>query len=252
MRTRPAAAELSAAEKRTNVGRERPRLSVIVPVGPGERAWPLLLTDLARQLPAESEVLLAAVGEEPADLRAVAPAFGASPRWLVTRPGRASQMNDAARIALGEFLWFLHADTRLPPAAFAALSARLAGSPDGLHYFGLRFADGPRLLRLNELGVALRCGLFGLPFGDQGFCLRRETFDRLGGFDESAPYGEDHLLVWSAKRHRVPLRRVPASAITSGRKYAEHGWARTTGRHVQLTIRQAAAEASRMIVGRRP
>jgi GT2 family glycosyltransferase len=160
-------------------------------------------------------------------------------------------MNDAARVARGEFLWFLHADTRLPPDAFAALSARLSRLTNGLHYFGLRFADGPRLLRLNELGVVLRCRLLGLPFGDQSFCLRRETFDRLGGFDESAAYGEDHLLVWSAKRNGVPLCRVPMTIRTSGRKYAERGWARTTWRHVRLTIRQATAEALRLF-GRQP
>lgn len=229
----------------------RPSLSIIIPVGPGEEAWAGLLSDLAGQAPEGYEVLLAAVepvpvGFDPASdgrLRV---------RWVTVRPGRAMQMNDAAREARGECLWFVHADTRLPATAVAALSERIAAHPTALDYFGLRFADGPRLLRLNEIGVALRSGLFGLPFGDQGFCIRRDLFFRLGCFDEAAAYGEDHLFVWTAKRNRVPLVQVPLALRTSGRKYARSGWAATTCRHVWLTVRQAVPQALRLVTGERP
>jgi hypothetical protein len=136
----------------------------------------------------------------------------------------------------------------LPEGAVAALLDSMRTHPDALHYFGLRFADGPRLLRLTEVGVAMRCVLFGIPFGDQAFCLPRRIFDRLGGFDEQVPYGEDHLFVWKARHAGVRLKRVHAIVGTSGRKYADHGWLRITLRHVVLTLRQALPAAVRCVV----
>lgn len=226
-------------------------LTVVVPVGPGERVWNALLADLAVQLPTDAEVLVAATEPAPSEFEAAFHEVDVRHRWLVTRVGRAAQMNDAVRAARGEFVWFLHADSRLPRDAVPVLLDRLTAEPGGLHYFGLRFTDGPWLLRLNEIGVGFRCRVFRLPFGDQGFCIRREAFERLGGFDESAPYGEDHLLVWAAKRAGVPVRRLPAAIATSGRKYAERGWAKTTWRHVRLTVRQAWGELLRGFDGGR-
>ncbi len=116
-------------------------------------------------------------------------------------------MNAAANKIKKPFLWFLHADSRLNARSLTSLESSLRAEPDGLHYFDLAFLpDGPRLMILNQAGVWLRSHLLGLPFGDQGFCLKRELFLKLGGFDETAPYGEDHLLVWAAKRRQNPAR----------------------------------------------
>ena len=40
-----------------------------------------------------------------------------------------------------------------------------------------------------------------MPFGDQGFCLKKETFWSLKGFlpGGEALGGEDHLFVWKAQ-----------------------------------------------------
>ena len=218
-------------------------LSVVVPLGPGETEGERLLNDLGEQLPETNEVILAVTGHTALPLSGRA-------KQVLTHPGRAAQMNDAARAGAGKFLWFLHADTRLPPGAVEALTRSLAAAPDALHYFGLRFHDGPAALRLNEIGVMVRSRLLGVPFGDQGFCLRRDLFHRLGGFDETAPFGEDHLLVWAARRNGVRLRRVPLAISTSGRKYAARGWSQTTFRHVRLTLRQAVPEAARLLRAR--
>ena len=55
---------------------------------------------------------------------------------------------------------------------------------EALYYFSLKFDDG-RILRLNSLGANLRSRLFSLPYGDQGFCLSKELFLRIGGFPEN-------------------------------------------------------------------
>jgi GT2 family glycosyltransferase len=73
----------------------------------------------------------------------------------------------------------------------------------------------------------------------------REVFERLGGFDPSHAYGEDHAFVWAARRAGVPVVAAGAPLYSSARKYAEHGWLRTTARHGWLTAVQAWREARR-------
>ena len=222
-----------------------PDVSVIVPIAAGETAWPDLLKNLAEVAPACREILLAGPAAPNADdLAACRRALGSTAvAWLETPLGRARQMNKAALQASGRFLWFLHADSRLDRRGVAKLARALAAAPEALHYFDLAF-EGRRfsLMTLNQIGVWFRCHGLGLPFGDQGLCLARKVFFEVGAFDESAPYGEDHLLVWQARRAGKELRCTGGRLWTSPRKYRERGWLKTTLRHQFLTYRQALPE----------
>jgi rSAM/selenodomain-associated transferase 2 len=213
-------------------------LSVIVPVAPDETQWCALLDDLAA-LPAPSEVIL---------VRAAHDELAIPSSWLQdlhirqiqSFPGRARQMNLGARLAGGRWLWFLHADTRLGATVLTALNQFLASEREALGWFDLKFRDdGPALTRLNARGARWRSRWLGLPFGDQGFVIPAAAFAQLGGYDETVRYGEDHLLVWAAHAHGLPLHPIGATLFTSARKYAAHGWLRTTLRHWLLTLRQA-------------
>lgn len=214
------------------------KLSVVIPVGPGEQAWRGLLPDLAG-LGTGTEILLVAppssapVPFDPAGYGLARPA-----RWIEAPAGRARQQNAGARAATGATLWFLHADSRLPRASVET-AMRFAGQ-EALGYFELRFRrDGPPLVRLNALGARIRSRWLGLPFGDQGMMLPRRSFIRLGGFDESLDAGEDHALVWAARRAGLPLVALDASIYTSARRYAQQGWLRTTLGHLRLSLQQA-------------
>jgi rSAM/selenodomain-associated transferase 2 len=213
------------------------RLSVIVPFAPDERAGDVLLAQLAA-LPAGCEVMLVRAGAGP---RRSPPADGRGVvfRECLTLAGRARQMNAGAAAARGAWLWFLHADSRLTDTTLAALFAFLAHGEDALGYFDLRFDDGPWLARLNAWCANRRARWLGLPFGDQGLVLPAAAFVRLGGYSETAAYGEDHLLVWRARAMKLPLRRLAAPLGSSARKYAAQGWARTTWQHVRCTAAQA-------------
>ena len=222
-----------------------PRLSVVIPVGPGDTAWRELLAQLGPQLRPETEVLVAATIPEPPEFATLRPAIVAPAywRWMVGPPGRALQQNHGATATGGDFLWFLHADSRLPPNALSVLRERLSSDPTALWYFDLRFLhDGPQLMWLNALGARVRSRLLGLPFGDQGLALSRRAFERLGGFREDLPYGEDHILVWAARRSGLRLRPVGCALYTSARKYQQQGWLGTTITHLRLTWRQALPE----------
>jgi hypothetical protein len=160
--------------------------------------------------------------------------------------GRAIQLNAGACAADRAWLWFLHADSRLAAATLPALVVAATRAPDALGYFDLRFAaDGPPAVRLNELGAFVRSRVLGLPFGDQGFFLAADTFERLGGFDPRLTCGEDHALVWTARRAGVAVAPARAPLYTSARKYADGGWLATTARHLRLTAAQAWRGARR-------
>ena len=214
-----------------------PSLSVIVPLAPDEDRWSGLLEQLD-SLPRSSEVILVHARAQP---------LAGEPAPVCTRvsqlsspPGRARQQNLGAASARGEWLWFLHADSQLLPETLPALQRFINRGADALGYFDLVYGnDGPLLAWMNACGANLRSRWFKLPFGDQGLLLPARQFAALGGFDESAPYGEDHLLVWAARHARLPIVALGAPLQTSARKYASNGWLRTTARHLWLTLAQA-------------
>lgn len=216
-------------------------LSVIVPLAAGESAWRALVPQLTT-LRAVDELLLVAADDADPELAAklaALPAAGCPVRVLRAPRGRARQQDAGARAARGAWLWFVHADSGFDADVDAALSRALHG-PHALYYFDLRFAtDGPRRMRINDLGVRLRCRLFGLPFGDQALLLPAAVYRQLGGFEAEVGRGEDHALVWMAHAARVPVRPIGAVVTTSARRYAGAGWLHTTLMHLRLTLTQA-------------
>ena len=218
------------------------RLSVIVPVGPGDQLSPALQAQLA-QLPAAAQVCVVACDSGTGNAASVAPSGGqGGPRWHRLRSplGRSLQQNAGAAAAEGDWLWFLHADAALAESTLPALARFIAADVPALGYFDLHFlGDGPALMRLNAAGVWLRSHWLGLPFGDQGFLLPRALFNAVGGFDPATPRGEDHQLVWRVRRAGYSVRAVGAPLYTSARRYAARGWAKTTAGHLGETWRQA-------------
>lgn len=217
-----------------------PLLSVVVPVGPDDDIAPALRSQL-QQLPPACEVIeVRARSARPGAV--VSGAFGATPAWrLLHAPaGRACQQNHGAAAASGACVWFVHADSRFAAGTVAAALDFARSSAQALAYFDLRFVDdGPRWMWLNTVGAALRSRWLQLPFGDQGLLLRRADFMTLTGFRQDLAGGEDHDLVWRARRAGLPLRPLRQPLFTSARKYAAGGWARTTFAHLRATAAQA-------------
>ena len=219
-----------------------PGVALIIPVGPGDDSWRRLGTFL-KQLPEGMEQVLVGCEPSPQDWP---PGFE-HVRWIEADRGRAAQCNAGAEATQAEFLWWLHADSEPASDAWQALLAALRARPDALHWFRLRFSDGPRLGWLNAAGANWRSRRFGLPFGDQGLCLARASFRALGGFDRTLALGEDLALVMRAQRDGIALNEVAATISTSARRYARQGWLRTTLRHLWLTWRLARAERARWV-----
>ncbi len=220
------------------------KLSIIIPLGPHEDQLMPLLYDLAA-LKTEAEIILVSCGGEA--LLSNDKSF----KWIESAQGRAVQQNAGAKVAEGEFLWFLHADSRVLPQVVTKLEQSLKVAPYALHYFHLKFKkDGPWGMGFNEAGAWFRSQILRLPFGDQGFCLRKDIFMNMGGFSEDVAYGEDHLLVWTMRQAGFKLRCTGAALPTSARKYTAYGWGALTLKYQYLWIRQAAPEFFKLIAMR--
>ena len=90
-----------------------------------------------------------------------------------------------------------------------------------------------------------------MPFGDQGLCIRKDLFQSIKGFREDLPYGEDHVLVWTARQWHIELQPVGAMLYTSARKYKKYGWVKTTLIHQYLWMKQALPEWKKLRIGRK-
>ncbi len=206
-------------------------VSVIIPLAPGERAYPALLKDL-EVLSHKTEIIL--VTTEPLE-KTVSPNI----YIFQTQKGRAHQLNLGAEKASKQYLWFLHADSRISKKNILTLEKSLHSDHKTLFYFNLEFYEGPIWMILNTVGVWIRSHFLGIPFGDQGFCIQKTLFKRLGGFDEGASFGEDHLFIWKTKKEGIKLQCTSGWLKTSARKYQEQGWLKTTLNHMSLTFKQA-------------
>jgi rSAM/selenodomain-associated transferase 2 len=95
---------------------------------------------------------------------------------------RAAQLNAGARAATGDILWFLHADTQIPPDALDAISTALSNRHVVGGFFRIRIPQGRIIYRLTD-GFAHYAGLASnIRCGDHGLFCRRNTFKMVGGY----------------------------------------------------------------------
>jgi rSAM/selenodomain-associated transferase 2 len=134
--------------------------------------------------------------------------------------GRARQMNAGAAQATGKVLWFVHADTRLPPAAAERVASALAAGRSWGR-FDVRLSGRASLLRAVERAMNWRSRLSGICTGDQAMFVRRDVFQAAGGFPDIALM-EDIALSKRLKRYSRPAC-VPAAVTTSSRRWERQG-----------------------------
>jgi rSAM/selenodomain-associated transferase 2 len=142
--------------------------------------------------------------------------------------GRALQMNAGARASHGDALAFVHADT-IVPATFATDIASALSDPA---IVGGRFdvmLDATTLpYRVIGAMISLRSRISRTGTGDQAIFVRRDVFDRLGGFPE-LDLCEDLEFSRRLKRAgRVACLR--SRVTTSARRWNRDGVMRTVVR----------------------
>ena len=152
-----------------------------------------------------------------------------SVKVLTATGGRAVQMNAGARVATGEILLFLHADTILPPDFVKLVQGALypvAASVPVAGAFALSI-DAPQWqLRLVEWGANWRSRYGQMPYGDQAIFLTAKIFDRVGGFAELPIMEDFQLLRRLGELGRIEIVSTPV--VTSARRWLKRGIFQTT------------------------
>jgi len=199
------------------------RLSIILPVLDEAGGIAATLASLALLRAAGHELIIVDGGSRD---NTVALCQGAGCQVLGGTRGRARQMNAGAALAQGDVLLFLHADTQLP-AQTEVLVAQAVQRGALWGRFDVRIQGQSAMLPVIAALMNLRSRWSGIATGDQAMFVRRELFQRIGGFADQ-PLMEDIEL---SRRLRALGRpdclRQPVH--TSGRRWDTHGVWRTIG-----------------------
>ncbi len=171
-----------------------------------------------RQVLAEEGVLECLVVDGGSRDRTVARARAAGAQVLLENRGqRAAQMNAGAGKARGQWLLFLHADTRLSRGSLAQFGD-LRGVVGGA--FARRFAGKSLFLSVTCRLADWRGRRLGIFLGDQAIFVRRDVFDRLGGFRNLDAMEDLDFSLRMRRLGRTVLLVPPV--VTSARRF--RGW----------------------------
>lgn len=199
------------------------KISVIIPVLNERRCLPQTLADLQRQTWVY-EVIVADGGSTDGTREWLRQRRGV--RLVEASAGRGIQLNAAAKVATGDALLFLHADTQLPQDAVTQIESALASLHIAGGCFCVRFAScRPRSLGVVAAGINLRTVLTESATGDQAIFARRCVFEEIGGFHEW-PVFEDVDFVGRLKR-AGGFAVIRSRVIVSPRRHIRYGVFRT-------------------------
>ncbi|RMF42015.1 MAG: glycosyltransferase, partial [Deltaproteobacteria bacterium] len=228
-------------------------LSIIVPVLNEVEQLPTLLTTLQRQQDVDFELVLSDGGSKDGTTEraeALAGRFGHRLKLVRGPAGRGPQLNRGAAAARGEFLLFVHVDSRFADDRALRCSLDALRMEQELHrgrpvagHFRLRFADAPEsLLRaMSYWEIKARLHRFGCNHGDQGLLIARTDFQMLGCYPE-LPLFEDTLMAEQVKK-QGRLTLLPAELYTSARRFATEGLRqRHTLNAILMTCHQVGLE----------
>ena len=146
-------------------------------------------------------------------------------RLIVGPRGRARQMNDGAALASGDVLVFVHADTIVPPTFATDIELPLDDSRIAGGRFDIAFDVRSPALDVVATMISTRSRLMRSATGDLAIFVRREVFDRLGGYADIDLCEDVDFIRRMRRVGRLACLRAPV--ITSSRRWRSHGVART-------------------------
>ncbi len=190
------------------------KISIIIPTIDEANNLPLLLSDLSN-IQEEREILIIDCGskDKTADIASI---YGAKVYHSLER-NRGLQLDIGAKNAKGEWLIFLHADTRLTQNWFTKIKSVIEGDKNFIYYFKFKVNDKKIIYRFLEILVNFRSKLFKQPYGDQGLIIHRSIYLKNNGF-RKLPIMED-LDFFRRLNNKKDLKQLNLPILTSSRKW---------------------------------
>ena len=192
------------------------KISIIIPVLNEENNLPKILGTLRMFRNLGHEVIVVDGGSVDNSLSV---AYEGADAVVVSRPGRAAQMNHGAAVATGDVFLFLHADTVLPENAAYLISSLHGDSFWG--YFNIRLSGQKTIFRLIEWMINRRSSLSSIATGDQSIFVEKNLFNNINGFPE-IKLMEDIAISRLLKAVTAPMC-LPSKVLTSSRRWENNG-----------------------------
>ena len=143
--------------------------------------------------------------------------------------GRASQMNAGAKIACGDILWFLHADSVVELIGYEKMIQLMSSGEFIGGAFSLGISSNKRSLKLISFLATLRSKYLGLTYGDQGIFVQKKVFSRLGGYRNLSICEDMEFFKRLKKEGKIVI--LDEKASTSARRWLSEGIVFTTLRN---------------------
>ena len=193
------------------------KISIIVPVLNEEINLPNILSSLQSFRSKGHEVVI--VDGDSSDNSLLLAQEGAD-IVIVSKAGRALQMNSGAAVATGDIFLFLHCDTFLPDNALKLVASNYQKE----NYWGrfdVQLSSNKFVFRLIEQLMNLRSRLTSIATGDQAIFIDRKLFNHIGGFPEIALM-EDITISGLLKKQSSPVC-LKHKVISSSRRWENKG-----------------------------
>ena len=191
-----------------------PKFSIIIPTINEANNLPLLLSDLSI-INNEGEIVIVDCGSEDRTID-VAKIYGAKV-YKAEERNRGLQLDLGAKNSQGEWLIFLHADTRLTHNWFKTIKTILKGDKNFIYYFKFKINDKKLIYRLLEILVNFRSKYYKQPYGDQGLIIHRSIYLKNNGY-RRIPIMED-VDFFRRLQNKKDLKQLNFTIFTSSRKW---------------------------------
>lgn len=140
---------------------------------------------------------------------------------LNSPPGRARQMNVGADAAEGDILLFLHVDSQIARDSLPLIENEINEGGIIGGGFTHSFSNPDTFLKMASAFGNARTRATQIFFGDFGIFIRKDVFEKMGGYDE-LPFLEDVEFCKKAKKHGR-LGQIDRLIVTSPRRYHAKG-----------------------------
>jgi rSAM/selenodomain-associated transferase 2 len=144
---------------------------------------------------------------------------------IKSQMGRSFQMNAGAKVSKGNILWFVHSDSVIQENSLAqienAINKGYIGGGFHLYFYDLDTI----FMKFVQVTSNIRGKFLKLIYGDQGIFVKRDVFEKLGGFPQIEIMEDWEFSFRIKKQGKTCLINTPIG--TSARRFKKGGEVKT-------------------------